>query len=248
MRWLWFLVLTGCTLGNKDDVSDAECVNSVDCPDGKLCRDGECQVVECLSSSDCDLEYFCADNGQCEDGCASDDDCLAGDSCDVSEQECEAYECRNTELDCDIGEFCDEVSGSCYDDAFDHCESCNAQQAYVTPPDGAECIFFEATDACTILLEVDPFSGMVTNVGETTGCGDGEVCGAEEYVDVDWNTFMQIYSGTCYVTNKYKTCSMSSAEDDCPRGFDCWEDIFGDNTGVDICFGDCEFYLDNGYL
>ena len=41
---------------------------------------------------------------------------LPGDSCNTSTQVCETNGCRDTQLDCEIGEFCNVPTGECYED------------------------------------------------------------------------------------------------------------------------------------
>jgi hypothetical protein len=53
---------------------------------------------------------------------------MAGESCDMNTNTCEEYGCRDTQLDCPIGEYCDTGSGDCYDDPYGSCDSCSYDQ------------------------------------------------------------------------------------------------------------------------
>lgn len=38
--------------------------------------------------------------------------------------------------------------------------------------------------------------------------------------------------------------SYCESNDDCPRGFSCWRDIYGEGSGVSVCEADCNGYED----
>ena len=127
MRWLIF-GLAACTIqkSNSSNITvngQNYCNNSSECSDGLLCYENHCLEAQCFSSSDCLLEEFCNEAYQCISGCVQDSDCLAGDICE--ENTCVEYGCRDTELDCSIAEYCDETTGECYQDSFDHCDVCD---------------------------------------------------------------------------------------------------------------------------
>lgn len=103
-----------------------ECTSSDDCGTGFVCTEGgTCQEIFCTSSLDCPIEAWCNnENGQCEAGCLNDNDCRPTAFCDQEQRECVEYGCRNTTLDCNFGEFCNEVSGRCVAADGYYCQAC----------------------------------------------------------------------------------------------------------------------------
>ena len=107
-----------------------ECETSDNCPVGTVCTEtGVCQVLTCSSSNDCPVETWCdLDKGDCVTGCLSDSDCLPSETCDVEQRECRAVGCRNTRLDCSFGQFCNAVSGQCFDAGGSYCAACERNE------------------------------------------------------------------------------------------------------------------------
>lgn len=102
------------------------CVDNGDCGEGEACLLETCTPVDCLSSSDCRIREYCDDETYvCRAGCSSDTDCIAGEACDLASNTCESYGCRDTELDCAIGEHCSAVTGECTRDPKGHCDRCS---------------------------------------------------------------------------------------------------------------------------
>ncbi len=131
MRWglpltmllaLLVLVLPGC--------KPKACETSDNCPAGTICTDtGLCQTIQCGSSNDCPVENWCnLDTGDCEAGCLSDNDCLPSEKCDVEQRECIKPTCRSTQLDCEFGQFCNQLSGACFDAGGNYCKSCERSE------------------------------------------------------------------------------------------------------------------------
>lgn len=58
------LVTTGCVSQGQSGVG--ECSSTSDCPGGRVCVEGDCEVV-CNADGDCDAEQICT-NGTCEQG------------------------------------------------------------------------------------------------------------------------------------------------------------------------------------
>jgi hypothetical protein len=112
------LALSGCGIST--------CETPADCPTGFVCTDsGSCQVISCNSSLDCPIESWCAaETGQCQAGCLNDRDCLPTQACDQDSLSCYVPGCRSTALDCDIGEFCNTVSGQCVQAGGFYCSEC----------------------------------------------------------------------------------------------------------------------------
>jgi hypothetical protein len=105
-----------------------ECEISANCPQGKVCSEaGLCIEVGCSSSLDCNMEEWCSDeSGLCTSGCLHDRDCFPTENCDAANRTCVRPGCRNTQLDCEFGEFCNNLTGECYDAGGFYCETCES--------------------------------------------------------------------------------------------------------------------------
>jgi hypothetical protein len=168
MRLSFLLLLAlasaGCDVRPSNSQGET-CRDASDCTveAGQLaaCIRNACEAVECLSSADCALGSWCpAADGDfsCKPGCETNDDCHAGESCSA-EGTCEAYGCRNTNLDCWIGEVCNQATGECEESPEPHCAVCNGVGEW------------EFEDQGTL----DPCDDEWTGHG---GCGgDGAQCG-----------------------------------------------------------------------
>lgn len=121
-----FSLLMGCTSGG----TSVACVDNSSC-NNQACIDNQCVDVDCLSSNDCALYEYCHDEEYtCTPGCSVDTDCMAGESCDLQTNTCEEYGCRDTQLDCPIGDYCNQNSGDCYDDPHGTCDYCTYNDNY----------------------------------------------------------------------------------------------------------------------
>jgi len=100
-----------------------ECSESLACEFGSVCVEGICLEVPCSTSAQCGMEEFCSDR-QCVEGCEVDSDCYPGDQCNTTIAECEAAECRDTQLDCGFKEFCNPANGQCYEVDGYYCKPC----------------------------------------------------------------------------------------------------------------------------
>ncbi len=99
------------------------CLSAENCPADAVCIDGLCQKRACFTSTDCAIEYFCDQAiGQCATGCLLDSDCPYGSGCNMGQ--CAQKACLSTELDCDVGEYCDTTTGTCFASAAPHCAPC----------------------------------------------------------------------------------------------------------------------------
>jgi hypothetical protein len=106
------LALLGCGGSGLKDSDEAECVDHGECATGELCLQGQCTVVDCVSSDACALGSYCdPDAHTCTEGCLGEEDCLGGDTCDVDARTCVVGVCVDTEIDCAVGERCDD--GAC---------------------------------------------------------------------------------------------------------------------------------------
>lgn len=123
---LFLFAVFALTLGSCGGApAPGQCNDDGDCDDLNACIEGVCQPVDCLRSTDCRIREYCDERTYvCRAGCSDDTDCIAGESCDVSSNTCEPYACRDTQLDCAIGEFCSAVTGECTRDPADHCGRC----------------------------------------------------------------------------------------------------------------------------
>jgi len=99
------------------------CSNNLECDSNEVCRSGFCRARSCLSSTECDIQHFCDDeSGVCVSGCQLDRDCLPDEFCD--EGACALAGCQDTNLDCSIGQFCNGITGTCFDAGGYYCQSC----------------------------------------------------------------------------------------------------------------------------
>ena len=136
-----------------------ECTQNGDCEEGQACVDDTCSTVECLGSDACGIENYCTADYTCAPGCAAGSDCLAGSECNVGAHVCEAFACRDTNLDCNFGEFCDSVFGECVPDPVAHCQDCGNASSAGTCGEAGTCLYGRVADACT-----------------AGGCPSGQIC------------------------------------------------------------------------
>ena len=181
-----------------------ECQDNADC-NNQACIDNECEDVECLSSTDCQLNQFCDPKQYvCRDGCAEDQDCLAGESCNTNNHSCELYGCRETALDCEIGQFCNTSSGECFNDSQSRCQSCT--EANHTD-DYLNVVLFgeQLTDRhCAPWSETEFFWLKICNPnGGDDECPRGFFCVDNIYDDVTFNVAACIGDCPFYVDNGY---------------------------------------------
>ncbi len=231
----------------------AACADNVDCEDGQACIDEECQDVTCLTSADCEIQQYCDADFECSAGCSIDDDCLAGQSCNTDTNQCQAYGCRNTQLDCNYGEQCDVTTGQCYvaDEGL-----CTATCDIFSPNCGgdSECVAMEYVGDCDAgdgdrgcpanspcaIVEVDE-SDTCDWFGfpDDSACPSGWAC---DYLETSSGRLgYYCHDDQCIESQCFPSCDSTA---DCPRGFDCLD--LGD--GSKACFADCTWLTDNGHL
>ena len=109
------ILLMACTGG-------PECDEETACPFGSVCVEGSCEVQYCSTSDGCGMEQYCA-NGRCTEGCAAPDDCYPGDQCDAATATCITAAC-DEHSDCAFREFCNEVTGECFESGAYYCGEC----------------------------------------------------------------------------------------------------------------------------
>lgn len=228
---------TACVGG----AAKTECSSITDCDEKQICSDeGVCEDVDCVTSEDCDLGEYCSDDNECEDGCSEDSDCAAGERCD--DNECEPYGCRDTQLDCEYGQYCDPVTGECYDSDFQECTrscdltvegSCGSDYCLATAVNG-ECNYnYNGTDCPAgndcVLTAVDDASFCFSD----TDCQAGYHCASDFFVCVQ---------AVCAESKCFEGCDASMGDEACPRGFQCI-DPYG-NGSPPVCIGECEIMED----
>jgi len=116
-------VVAGCPSGPQCEIPS-------DCPEGQTCNSaGQCITQSCTSSNDCEVESYCnLEAAQCTAGCLNDRDCLPTHVCDQDAKRCITPGCRSTELDCNVGEFCNALTGECYDAGGMYCAECESRE------------------------------------------------------------------------------------------------------------------------
>lgn len=102
---------------------EAECASDDACGFGEVCLSGKCQGRSCATSAQCGMESFCS-GGECKSGCENDNDCYPGDTCDSVTATCLAGACTDSRVDCSFGQFCNGVTGECYDAGGYYCKPC----------------------------------------------------------------------------------------------------------------------------
>jgi len=128
---------------------------------------------------------------------------MAGESCDLSSNTCEAYGCRDTHLDCEIGEICNANSGDCYDDPGGTCDSCTADENYddqITllfggALSGQHCVQWD-TNVYYWLALCNPNAAV-------DSCARGFTCVEEIYGDPSFSVDACIGDCTFYIDNGY---------------------------------------------
>lgn len=244
-KLLSLIALTGCNPNNSNTI---ECTDHGQCGELQACIDNKCTDVQCLSSTDCELSSYCVGEGpnafSCKEGCSTNDDCLAGENCNVESNTCEAYGCRSTTLDCPAGQSCDEATGDCFE--VDVCKkTCDVYESGCGA--GFECAVVSTPKTCK--KDID-----CADLGEKIGCdmfltsnqGCYKLADCPEGTDECFGAIQGFLEGECvtsYCHIDYCLPKCMPSDDSCPAGFTCSEG----QTGY-YCWGDCEYFIDNGYL
>lgn len=231
---LFALVSTGCS---KEDKAVACEVNS-DCQLGEACINGECGNPECLTSADCPLSEYCNTDYRCAAGCEGDADCVSGETC--NDGNCAPAGCRDTDLDCAYGEYCDVTTGQCYD-ADGVCDDCD-------PGSDTDCFGDTERGPCSAAGGCP--SGQECYVAEYDSsfiCSRDADCEGDE-VCSEINFGGGVVEGpyclrtACYSGATYPRCDIE-ADEPCPRGFHCQ-----DLGSAAYCTADCGWLKENGHL
>lgn len=169
-RWLALLLLWSVACNTEKPECDAE----NPCSFGMDCDQGVCVPAACATSEQCPMEEHCVDRA-CVTGCDRDEDCYPGDLCG-DDQQCAPSSCEDTALDCGFKEFCNTLTGECYDAGGDYCRPCT----YPTDcADGNECFMGYCLQDCSggrecpSSFECYPFednTGQVVFLGCFTYC------------------------------------------------------------------------------
>ncbi|MBN2798315.1 MAG: hypothetical protein JXX28_04145 [Deltaproteobacteria bacterium] len=152
------LSLAGC--GGAAPACDAE----TPCPFGEDCVSGACVPATCASSDQCGVEERCVDRA-CVPGCDNADDCYPGFTCE--EHACAEAACEETAVDCGFKEFCNPLTGECYDAGGDYCRPCGDASDCA---DGNECFLGYCLQDCSggrecpAAFECYPFDDGAGNV------------------------------------------------------------------------------------
>jgi len=217
------LFFFACTLfTDSTESSSTSCQNSAECLSGFSCQENLCTKISCVSSQDCKLQEFCNADNVCIDGCQFDHDCVAGEEC--IEQQCQEYGCRDPHLDCLLGERC--VERECVFVEPNPCSSCTYQDWSTGLGNAQECVIvsYNQTIPCDWALD--------------EGCPGEMSCYPADGLG-------EVEEGVCIHSYAFFRCS----EDvDCPRGFHCKQDIYANDSDVHVCWGDCNYYIEQGWL
>lgn len=226
------------------------CESNGECASNEACQDGACVEVQCRTSEHCAIKHYCTDKGVCEPGCGSDADCFAGQTCDLDTNTCERRGCRDTQLDCEYNQFCDQTTGECVESGLDVCSSCDPDTA--TCGGGGACFPSEEQGECSgsftcpsgqgcFIAEYDDRRTCEDWLGfpDDSVCASGWVCGQVSATD----TSLYCLRPACFTGECYVGCDSSDA-DPCPRGFDCVDA----GTGGEVCFADCSLLREGGYV
>jgi hypothetical protein len=229
---LWFLL--GCGTNENLDFNFGKtqsCSINTDCPRGMLCLQEQCVKTDCLTSSDCPYNKYCTELRKCKKGCEVDTDCKTGSLCN-EDGTCEEYSCRNTVLDCQTGEYCQE--DGCSPTDFPICEPCSYDD-----------FVFGLNEGICAVVDWNYMENCTWDSSQQrplSNCPNGLQCLPSEIVGLDSG------GGVCAETQHLKRCS---DDNPCPRGFYCYDNIFRSSdpeNQVAACLGNCEFYIEEGYL
>lgn len=217
------MVLLGCGTAPQSPTTDA-CINHADCGTDKKCFSGECLAVECFYSADCPRGFYCDDSYSCVAGCTSASDCLAGEACDIVSNECLSYGCRETQLDCALGEWC--IDGECMVATPSPCTTCDYLDWKTGIGDEQECVLY------SFLQDVN------CDWRDNVGCPEHLNCFPSDGLGL-------VEDGICVNAYGFLRCDTST---DCPRGFFCKPDIYQNGEGINVCWADCRFFLEQGFV
>ncbi len=110
-------------LGAGDPVDSGReqppCAEHGDCPQGRVCADGVCELGECVVDEDCDANERCGDERRCEPEpeCEADEQCPDGERCEAQRCVPEGPQCPEDAdcdgLSCGLDPVCGAPCGEC---------------------------------------------------------------------------------------------------------------------------------------
>jgi len=212
------LALSGCNSNKSAQPAQGECSTADDCPQDKQCIDTHCIQVDCTTSVDCPFESYCD---------------LANYACIDGCQE---------DSDCLSGEACDQVAATCapaecQDTQLDcdYGQYCDAASGHCKDDTRPNCQACDATNSnpnqcpagtCYIL-------GSAATCTNSSTCATGETC-----------SNIPGYGKICHADFCLETCNPNVSEP-CPRGYECLD---ASGLGDYVCYADCVYMANNGYL
>ncbi len=141
-RWRGLLAVLSLVLMSCQ-TTEVECADDNSCGFGETCVAGVCTAKGCANSSQCAMEEHCQ-SGDCVEGCAEDSDCYADGICNFETGVCEDAPCRSTTLDCPFKEYCDTLTGDCYEASGYYCRECPSETDEECGGNGNICLGFGA--------------------------------------------------------------------------------------------------------
>lgn len=197
------------------------------------------QEGECLDNAMCPAGEVCF-NGSCRTAeCTTSDTCGVGQYCDPRGYVCKAGCLQDG--DCQAGQECDRDNKVCVERACrtteldcavgEFCDATSGECYEADPPVCQKTCDVAATSSgCPTGTRCE-----VTTI--TTTCSTDSSCPAGYRCDLftDGNKY-------CHQDFCLSTCNANDA-DACPAGFSCIQGSFSS-----VCYGDCGWYTDNGYL
>lgn len=197
------------------------------------------QDVECLDNAMCEAGNVCF-NGSCRTAeCTTSDTCGVGQYCDPRGYVCKAG-CL-VDADCKAGQECDRdnrvcMDRGCRDSELDcavgeQCDATSGQCFEFDPPMCAKtCDVGVLSNSCPNGTECE-VTTITTTCTSDSSCENGYRC--DTFTDGKKYCHKDYCLATCNVNNP----------DSCPAGFTCLEGLL-----YDVCYGDCGWYTENGYL
>ncbi len=191
----------------------------------------------------CLLAVACASSSAPPDGPPADAECLDNAGCEIGEICNEAYRCESvgclTTESCSFGSVCDAVTLECVPGCERDSDCLASEQCDAT---SSTCVSRTCTQTqtdCAVGEFCDPGTGVCTQAPGTwcDTCPGGDVdCRPQEHCI----TFGAETVGRCY-----DPCRDDA---DCPSGFQCLTVDLQPGGPTNICYANCTFLTENGYL
>lgn len=217
-----------------------ECEADADCPGGRICNDGFCQIG-CADDANCPVGEIC-NAGRCGPPCEGDGQCEAPAVCQ-DDGRCRVPGGCTTSADCpEPATYCDRAMGMCVpgcevdDDCQDATQECSAGSCVVRGCTGAfQCGFGEICDLETNRCEMA--EGRHCEPGcdpmEENSCGgEGRRCLSLQ--EEDENGEVVMLGDFCF-----EPCA--EPPNACPQGYQCVELMDQDGNPMgDVCIRRCD--------